>query len=117
MKINYLFIIFCLFACKTTGDEQSRAYVEGKITTNLALDKVQLKLVSENIVMSETLLQTGGNFTLSGPIPGKNFSLISNVKIKSFTGRSELIISTDSLSIEFPAGVNYEKSLEIKLVK
>lgn len=117
MKFLGLFFLLIMFSCKTTGDEQSRAYVEGKVVTNLPLDKVNLSLTSSDIIISETLLKAGGQFALSGPIPGKNFYLKSNVKIKSFTGRSELKISADSLSIEFPTGVNYENALELKLIK
>jgi hypothetical protein len=117
MKFLYVFFFLIMISCKITGDEQPRAYVGGKVITSLALDKVQLKLTSNNIIISETLPQSGGSFTLSGPIPGDNFYLKSNVKIKSFTGRSELKLSADSLSIEFPKGVNYEKELELKLIK
>lgn len=117
MKILYLILLIVVVSCTTTGEEQSRAYVEGKVLTNLPATNVKLQLESKNIIISETILNSDKTFTLSGPIPGEDFSLKSNFKIKSFTGRSDLKITEDSLSIEFPKGANYENALELKLVK
>lgn len=117
MKILYLIIILTLFNCKTTGDEQSRAYIEGTVSTNLSPDLIELQLKSENTIVSKTILNASKHFTLSGPLLGKNFFLVSNNKIKSVSGNGNLKISKDSLSVEFPAGLNYINNLELKLNK
>lgn len=117
MKISFLSIFILLISCKTTGDEQARAYIEGKVITNLSPNLVELQLKSENVVISKTILTDSKNFTLSGPLLGKNFFLVSNQKIKSITGLSNLKISADSLTVEFPGGVTYSKNLELKSSK
>ena len=117
MKILFLSVFLSLISCKTTGDEQPRAYIEGKVLTNLSTDLVELQLKSENIIISKTLINGSKNFTLSGPLLGKGFFLVSNQKIKSITGGVDLKIAKDSLSVEFPAGTTYLNNLELKLNK
>lgn len=118
MKVFYFtFIFFLLFSCKTTGDEQAIAYVEGKVVTNVSLEKIKLELKSGGTTISETLLLPGGNFTMSGPMLGSAFSLKSNIKIRSFSGRGDAKLSADSLAVIFPDGANYVKYLEINLAE
>ena len=117
MKLLFLSAFLFLINCKTTGDEQERAYVKGNVITSASFDLVELQLQSENTIVSKTMLDANKNFTISGPLLGKSFFLICNQKIKSISGNSNLKISADSLSIVFPAGVNYVDNLEIKLSK
>lgn len=117
MKILSLLIFFAFVSCKTTGDEQSRAFIEGTVTTNLSTELIELQLKSENTIVSKTLLSSSKNFAISGPLLGKTYFLVCNQKIKAISGNDNLKISKDSLSIEFPAGLNYINNLELKLNK
>lgn len=119
MKILVLSAFLFLISCTTTGDEQARAFVQGNVITNLSTDLVELQLKSENVIISKILLKGSKNFTLSGPLLGKTFFLVSNRKIKSITGSrsSNLKITADSLSVEFTAGLTYSDNLELKLTK
>lgn len=117
MKILSFIFLFLLLSCKTTGDEQSRAFLEGIIITNFPVDDIFLKIKSENTIVSETKPNASKKFSISGPLLGKVFFLVSNKKIKSVSGNKDLKITSDSLSVEFPAGFNYINNLELKLAE
>ncbi|SFI24915.1 hypothetical protein [Halpernia frigidisoli] len=117
MKFLFISLFLVLCSCKTNGDEQARAYIEGKITTSLSTNLVELQLKSENVLISKTTLDPSKNFVLSGPLLGKTFFLVSNQKIKKFTASAILKISKDSLILEFPAGKTYINDLELTLNK
>ena len=64
------------------------------------------------------MLESGGEFKVSGPIGNSGFSLISTDKIKSFnTEKSGLSLSNDGFKIDVPAGITYIKFNEIVLEK
>jgi hypothetical protein len=116
MKIVLIFLSLVLFSCQTTGDAQTRAYINGTVITNQSPGIIELQLKSENTIIAKEQLNSK-DFTLSGPLLGKIFFLVCNQKIKSISGTGNLKISTDSLSVEFPEGLTYSDNLALTLTK
>ena len=112
-----LFIFNVLLGCQSENRNNSRAYVEGKITaTHLQFAEINVMIKSESAIVAETSPTNSGNFTLSGPLLSDSFSLVFNSKIKSFNpSKSGCTISNDSLQIIVPAGITYITFNEIIL--
>ena len=113
MKL-YIYIFLGFFAtiflgCNTESRDESRAYVEGKISgTNLDFPLIRITLESDNKVIAEVIPENSGRFILSGPLLSESFSLGINKKIKSFSAsKSGCILSADSKKILIPAGITY----------
>lgn len=112
-----LSILSLFFGCNSENRENSRAYVEGKITGNqVALSKILINLKSDGKNVAETIPNSTGNFVLSGPLLSESFSLNFNEKIKSFSAsKTGCILSNDSLQIQIPSGTTYITFTEIML--
>lgn len=121
MKLFYLIlslsIISLFLGCDSENRDNSRAYVEGKITGNsIALNKISIHLKSDGKNVAETIPNSSGNFVLSGPLLSESFSLNFNEKIKSFSSsKTGCTLSNDSLQIEIPRGTTYITFNEIML--
>lgn len=121
LKTGALILIIALLflSCRSDSQENPRAFVEGKVVSaTVDYNKFMLRIISENTVVAETLLETGGNFKLSGPIGKNGFDIVSTEKIKTFsTDKTGLQISSDGFKIRVPAGITYIKFNEIVLEK
>ena len=119
LKTGALMLIIALLflSCRSDSQENPRALVEGKVVAaTVDYNKFMLRIISENTVVAETLLETGGNFKLSGPIGKTGFEMIATEKIKTFSAdKTGLQISSDGLKISVPAGITYIKFNEIVL--
>ena len=119
LKTGALMLIIALLflSCRSDSQENPRALVEGKVVSaTVDYNKFMLRIISENTVVAETLLETGGNFKLSGPIGKTGFEMIATEKIKTFSAdKTGLQISSDGLKISVPAGITYLKFNEIVL--
>ena len=119
LKTGTLVLIIALLflSCRSDSQENPRALVEGKVVSaTVDYNKFMLRIISENTVVAETLLETGGNFKLSGPIGETGFEMIATEKIKTFSAdKTGLQISSDGLKISVPAGITYIKFNEIVL--
>ena len=119
LKTGALMLIIALLflSCRSDSQENPRALVEGKVVSaTVDYNKFMLRIISENTVVAETLLETGGNFKLSGPIGETGFEMIATEKIKTFSAdKTGLQISSDGLKISVPAGITYIKFNEIVL--
>lgn len=121
MKI--LFSVFTLtllslfLSCNSSDPSNSRAYVTGKITGNVPdYNSVNVKIISDNILVATTFAESSGNFVLSGPLPNQSFSLVLNRKIKSIdTSLNGCEISADRLQIKIPTGTTYITFNEINV--
>ena len=116
----FILLAFLLFhGCDSDSRENPRAYVEGKlVSATVDYKKFSLKIMSDKVIIAETMLESDGNFKLSGPIGSAGFSLISTDKIKSFnTDKSGLSLSSDGLQITVPPGITFLKFNEILLEK
>ncbi|MGZ5285238.1 MAG: hypothetical protein ACXWB4_06270 [Kaistella sp.] len=114
-----LFVALLFFGCNSDSRENPRAYVEGKlVSATVDYNKFSFRIVSDNVIVAETMLEADGNFKLSGPIGNAGFLLISTEKMKSFnTDKAGLSLSADGLQINVPAGITYLKFTEIVLEK
>ena len=125
MKIKLNVVLVLLFSalffqgCNTDSSENPRAYAEGKVVSAAVnYNTFFLRILSDNVIVAETMLESGGGFKVSGPIGNSGFSLISTDKIKSFnTEKSGLSLSNDGFKIDVPAGITYIKFNEIVLEK
>ena len=125
MKVKLSVVPVLLFnalffqSCNTDSNENPRAYAEGKVVSAAVnYNTFFFRIKSENIIVAETMLESGGEFKVSGPIGNSGFSLISTDKIKSFnTEKSGLSLSDDGFKIDVPAGITYIKFNEIVLEK
>ena len=121
LKTGALVLIIALLflSCRSDSQENPRAFVEGKVVSaTVDYNKFMLRIISENTVVAETLLETGGNFKLSGPIGKTGFEMIATEKIKTFSAdKTGLSLSDDGLKISVPAGITYIKFNEIVLEK
>lgn len=119
LKTGALILIIALLflSCRSDSQENPRAFVEGKVVSaTVDYNKFMLRIISENTVVAETLLETGGNFKLSGPIGETGFEMIATEKIKTFSAdKTGLQISSDGLKISVPVGITYIKFNEIVL--
>ena len=115
----FLFIALLFIGCRSDSQDNPRAYVEGKVvSTTVDYKKFVLRISSDNVIIAETMLETGGNFKLSGPIGNMGFTIISTEKIKSFSAdKSGLTLSADALQINVPKVITYIKFNEIVLEK
>lgn len=117
--MTFLVLIFAITSCRSDSQENSRAYVEGKIVfTNIDLQNYLLKIIDQDKIVAETMIDADGRFKLSGPISGEGFSIVSTEKIRSFnTDKTGLTLSADSFKINIPKGITYLKFNEIVLEK
>ena len=111
--------VFSLLQCRNDSQENTRAYVEGKVAyNNIDLYKYRIRIIADHTIVAETAIEANGNFKLSGPINNDGFTIHSAEKITSFdVDRNGLILSTDGLSIAVPAGITYLKFHHITLEK
>lgn len=117
--ITFLVLIVAITSCRSDSQENSRAYVEGKIIfTNIDLQNYNLKITDQDKIVAETMIEADGSFKLSGPISDQGFSIVSTEKISSFnTDKTGLTLSADSFKINVPKGITYLKFNEIVLEK
>lgn len=113
---KYFLLIFFI-NCSSENRDNSRAYVEGKITGNqLKYDQIKLFIKSDGKNIAETSPNSSGEFSLSGPLLSDSFSLVLDKKIKSFSSsKSGFRLSSDSLEILIPSGNTYVAFNEIIL--
>lgn len=116
-SVFYVFILFFMTNCRTETRENSRIYIEGRITeTSLELPKVKVKIKSNNSVVAEAIPAGAGDFTLSGPLFSGPLSLVFNAKIKSFeSSKAGVIIAADSMQILIPEATTYITFNNIKI--
>lgn len=109
--------ILLFVGCNSENRNNSRAYVEGKITgPQVDFNKIKISLKSDSKTIAETTPNSTGDFILSGPLLIDSFSLVLNKKIKSFsTSKTGCKLSTDSLQILIPSGISYITFTEIIL--
>lgn len=112
-----LLLCFSLFySCRNSSEENSRAYVEGRVFAGDP-PKFTISLISEQRTVGTGYLQSDGSFTVSGPISPDGFSVVVSEKIKSFqSDQNGLAVAGDSLSILVPKGITYLKFNEIRTV-
>ena len=112
-----IILIGSLYSCQSENRDNSRAYVEGKITgPQLDYNKISIFLKSGDRNIAETVPNGSGQFILSGPMLTDSFSLVLNKKIRSFSSsKTGCSISADSLEILIPAGNTYIVFNEITL--
>lgn len=112
-----LFLLSVFVGCNSENRDNSRAYVEGKITGNqLDYNEITVFLKSDGKNIAEAIPTGSGTFILSGPLLSDTFSLVLNKKIKSFTGsKSGCKLSADALEIMIPTGTSYITFNEIIL--
>jgi hypothetical protein len=112
-----IFLIGSLYSCQSENRDNSRAYVEGRITGNqLDYNKISILLKSGDRNIAEAIPNGSGQFVLSGPMLTDSFSLVLNKKIRSFSSsKTGCSISADSLEILIPAGNPYIVFNEITL--
>lgn len=93
----------------------TRIFVEGKvISANTA--GVQIKLISDNILISETKPLADGTFKLGGPGTTAYKTLSFGKKIKSFSAiQPDCRLSNDSLNIILPSNKTYIKFTQITI--
>lgn len=116
-SLTIILLIVSLYSCQSENRDNSRAYVEGKITgKQLDDNKICILLKSDDRNIAETTPNGSGQFALSGPLLADAFSLVLNKKIKSFSSsKTGCAISFDSLEILIPAGSTYVIFNEINL--
>ena len=109
--------LLLIMGCRSDSPENSRAYVEGKVSASfIDIEIYKIKIEQNNRIVAEAFLDKDGTFKLSGPISNEGYSITSPEKIASFSSDQQgLILSTDQLSIAVPAGNTYLKFNEIKL--
>ncbi len=112
-----IILIGSLYNCQSENRDNSRAYVEGKITgPQLDYNKISILLKSDDRNIAETVPNGSGQFILSGPMLTDSFSLVLNKKIRSFSSsKTGCSISADSLEIFIPEGNTYVIFNEITL--
>ena len=112
-----IILIGSLYNCQSENRDNSRAYVEGKITgPQLDYNKISILLKSDDRNIAETIPNSSGQFVLSGPMLTDSFSLVLNKKIRSFSSsKTGCSISADSLEIFIPEGNTYVIFNEITL--
>lgn len=92
----------------------SRIFVEGKVTSPNATG-LQIKLKSDDILISETKPLADGTFKLGGPNTTAYKTLSFGKKIKSFSAvQADCKLTYDSLAIILPAE-NYLKFNQITI--
>lgn len=101
-------VLSALFLMSPTSCEQaeysnnSRIFVEGKVISPNT-PEVQIKLISDNILISETKPLDNGTFKLGGPGTTAYKYLSFGQKIKSFNAvQPDCKLSYDSLNIILP---------------
>lgn len=114
MKIFYAVFIACVLGCfagcSRTAEHNSRIFVEGKISGNTtAPEGIALKIVNEQLIISEITLTSSTEFKLSGPLVSNGYcELQINKKIKSFSAsKPGCILNPDAQSIQIPNGITY----------
>ena len=109
--------LLLIMGCRSDSPENSRAYVEGKVSASLIdFDLYKIKIEQNNRIVAEAFLDQDGTFKLSGPITNEGYSITSPEKIASFSSDKQgLVLSPDQLSIKVPSGNTYLKFNEIKL--
>ncbi|WHF50970.1 hypothetical protein QGN23_11080 [Chryseobacterium gotjawalense] len=112
-----LFSLGHFVGCTSENRNNSRAYVEGKITgSQFDFNKIKIIIKSDGKNIGETMPSGSGQFTVSGPLLSDSFSLVLNEKIKSFSSsKPGCRISSDSLEILIPSGTTYIIFNEINL--
>ena len=112
-----LFLLSVFVGCNSENRDNSRAYVEGKITGNqLDYNDITVFLKSDGKNIAEANPTSSGTFILSGPLLSDTFSLVSIKKIKSFTAsKSGCKLSANALEIMIPTGTTYITFNEIIL--
>lgn len=109
-----ILILFLLFSCRNNQEENSRAYVEGKVTP--FVEKFSIQILNKNTVAAQTGINAAGEFVASGPIETEGFTLHFSHKIENFkTDAAGLSLSTDQYNILVPKGLTYVKFSEIKI--
>ena len=118
-KLLYFFLFLLLISCGSDDLGNTRAYVEGKISTkNLILQDLNISIKSENKVVAQTVPTSSGSFVLSGPLFSDGFTIHFTQKIKSFSAsKPNLELASDSLSIKVPGNVSHLVFNEITMQK
>lgn len=114
MKTAFLFchlfgVIFLMSpsSCQPEYIDNSRIFVEGKVNSPSGVSS-KIKLHSEDILISETTSDAGGNFKLGGPGTTGEKVLTFERKINSFNSNEpDCRLTYDSLNIILPANKNY----------
>ena len=117
--VTILILSIFLISCSSDSEENSRTYIEGKISTTIPIHEVVLKLKSNDKILGKVTPESTGAFVISAPIEGDNLSLESNFKIKKIQveNHSNIALSKDSLQILIPASTTFLRLTEIQLMK
>jgi len=112
-----LVLLLTAVSCGQDYVDNSRIYVEGKITSqNQSVDNVAVSLENSYYVLSKTNTGNDGSFRLGGPDATDETELVLNKKILSFSAdRQGCVLRNDSLSIILPEDRNYVKFSNITI--
>lgn len=116
-SIFSVFLLMLFFGCTSEDRNNSRVYIEGKITgNNIFFDEVSINAFSNDKNIATAIPESSGDFVLSGPLLSDSFHLVFNRKIESFSSsKNGCTLSADSLKILVPSGVTYITFNEIEL--
>lgn len=117
--VSILILSIFLISCSSDSEENSRTYIEGKISTTIPIHEVVLKLKSNDKILGKVTPENTGAFVISAPNEGDNLSLESNYKFKKIQveNHSNITLSKDSLQILIPASTTFLRFTEIQLTK
>ncbi|MBD8084340.1 hypothetical protein [Chryseobacterium caseinilyticum] len=115
--IPVILILLALISCETDYVNNSRVFVEGKITfNNQPFSKAQVSLETFSYPISNALTKSDGTFEMGAPDVAETVHLYIGKKITSFSTDSEdCMIAQDSLSIVLPENFQHVKFSNIMI--
>lgn len=115
--IGSVSLILSCISCGQDYVDNSRVYVEGKITSqSQSASNLPVSLENSYYVLSKTNSGNDGSFKLGGPDATSETELVLNKKILSFSAdRQGCSLREDSLSIILPKDRNYVKFSNITI--
>lgn len=115
--IGSVSLILSCISCGQDYVDNSRVYVEGKITSqSQSASNLPVSLENSYYVLSKTNSGNDGSFKLGGPDATSETELVLNKKILSFSAdRQGCVLREDSLSIILPEDRNYVKFSNITI--
>ncbi len=112
-----MLILLALISCETDYVNNSRVFVEGKITSNnQPVSKASVSLETFSYPISNAITKSDGSFEMGAPDVAETVHLYLGKKIISFTTDSEdCTIAQDSLSIVLPENFSHVKFSNITI--
>lgn len=115
--IGSVFLVLSCIGCAQDYVDNSRIYVEGKITSqNQSANQLPIKLENLYHTISKGTTGNDGTFRLGGPDVTSDIELIVGKKIISFSADQQgCTLSEDSLSIVIPEDKHHVKFSNITI--